>query len=122
VTRIYVNRADNHVSDARLKYRIRARGGASFCGARFQSNVKRRPSGHGRGKITEAFNLSVIAARSSMMSSCHDLVVDNEDRAHGWIRAGLTKRLLCLVERRTHELFVSSSIHRFETSIVALAY
>jgi hypothetical protein len=35
VTRIYVNRADNDVADSRLKYRIGARSGASFCGTRF---------------------------------------------------------------------------------------
>jgi hypothetical protein len=117
VTRIYVNRADNHVSDSRLKYRICARSSASFCGARFQGNVKSRPSGHGRGEIAEAFNLSVIAAGSSMVPSCHDSVADDEDCAHRGIRAGPAKRLLCFVERRAHELFASFSIHRFETSI-----
>jgi hypothetical protein len=56
----------------------------------------------------------MIATRSSMVPFCHDSVADNEDRAHGGIRASLTKRLLCLVERRAHELFVSFYRHRFE--------
>jgi hypothetical protein len=114
MTRIYINRPDNHVSDSRLKYRVCARSSASFCGAGFQSNVKSRPSGHRRTEIAKALNLSVIAARSSMMSPRHDSVADDERRAHDGIRASLTKRFLCFVDRRAHELFVSSSIHRFE--------
>jgi hypothetical protein len=120
VTRIYINRTDNHISDSRLKYRMCARTGASFCGARFQSNVKRGSSRHRRGEIAEAFNLGVLAAGPSMMSSRHDPVTDDENRANRGVRASLTERLLCLVERGTHELFVSFSIHRFETSIVVL--
>src|SRR5207237_2576272 len=69
VTRIYVNRPNNHVSDSRLKYRICARSSASFCGARFQSNVKRSARRHSPGEIAEAFNFSVIAAGPSMVSS-----------------------------------------------------
>jgi hypothetical protein len=70
--------------------------------------------------MAEAFNLSVIAPGSSMVSSRHDSVADNENRANRGVRASLTKRLLCLFERSAHELFVSFSIHRFETSIVVL--
>jgi hypothetical protein len=70
--------------------------------------------------MAKAFNLSVIAAGPSMMSSRHDPVTDDKNRANRGIRASLTERLLCLVERHPHELFVSCSIHRFETSIVVL--
>jgi hypothetical protein len=70
--------------------------------------------------MAKAFNLSVIAAGPSMMSSRHDPVTDDKNRANRRIRASLTKRLLCLLDGRAHELFVSFSIHRFETSIVVL--
>jgi hypothetical protein len=63
----------------------------------------------------------MIPTRFPMMSLCHDSVADDENCSNGGIRAGLTKRLLCLVECRAHELFVPFSIHRFEKSIVALA-
>ena len=69
----------------------------------------------------KAFNLSVIAAGSSMVSSRHDSIADDENRSNRRIRASLAERFLCLVERGAHELFVSFSIHRFETSIVVLA-
>jgi len=97
VTRIYVNRADNDVPDSRLKYRICARSSASFCGTRFQRNVKRGPGGQWRTEIAKAFNLSVIAAGCPVMSSRHDSIADNENRANRGIWASLTERLLCLV-------------------------
>jgi hypothetical protein len=109
---IHVNRADNHVSDSSLEYRICARSGASFCGARFQGNVKRCTDGHGCAEIAEAFNLSVIVARSSMMSLCHDSVADDENCAHRGIRAGPAKRSFCFFQRGAHELFVSFGLHR----------
>jgi len=121
VARIYVNRADNHVSDSSLNYRICAASSASFCGAWLKSNIKRSARRHSPGEIAEAFNLSVIAAGPSMVSSRHNPVVDDENRANRGIRASLTKRLLCLLERSAHELFVSSSIHCFETFIIVLA-
>jgi hypothetical protein len=71
--------------------------------------------------MAKAFNLSVIVAGPSMMSSRHHPVTDDENRANRGIRAGLTKPLLCLAECRAHELFVSFSIHRFDRCIVALA-
>jgi hypothetical protein len=120
VSRIYVHRANNYVSDSSLEYRICARSGASFCGARFQSNVERRASRNRSTEIAETFNLGMIAARSSMVPLCHDSVADDEDCAHRGIWARLTERLPRLIERRAHELFVSFSIHRFETSIVVL--
>jgi hypothetical protein len=121
VTRIYINRADNHVSDSSLEYGICARTSASPCGTRLQSDIKRGASRHPCAKIAEAFNLGMIAARSSMMALRHDSIVDDEDRANRGIRAGLTKRFLCFVECRAHELFVSFSIHRFDRCIVVLA-
>ena len=120
MTRIYVNRADNDVSDSRLKYSICAWKSASFCGARFQCNVKRRSDGWWRTEIAKAFNLRVLAAGSPMMSSLDDSIADNENRANRGIRASLTKRLVCLFQCSAHELFVSSPIHCFETSIVVL--
>jgi hypothetical protein len=119
--RIYINRSDNHVPDARLKYRFRAGSSVSSCGARLESNVKRSPRGHRCGEIAKAFDLSVIAARSSMVSFCHNSVANDEDRSHRGIRAGLTKRFHCLVQRGAHEPFVSFSIHIFETSIIVFA-
>src|SRR4029077_6993266 len=121
MTRIYVNRADNDVSDSRLKYRICAWESASFCGARFQRNVKRGPGGQWRTEIAKAFNLSVLAADSPMTSSRDDSIANNENRANRGIRASQTERFLCLVECRAHELFVSCSIHRLGKSIVVLA-
>jgi hypothetical protein len=118
VTRIYVNRANHDVSDSRLEYRICARSSASFCGARFQRNVKRGSGGQWRTKIAKAFNLSVIAAGPAMMSSRHDSIADDQNRANGGIRAGLTERFLCLAKRCAHEPFVSCSIHCFRKSIV----
>src|SRR5262249_15917425 len=118
--RIYVDRTDNHVPDTSLEYCICAGSSASLCRAWFQRDVKRGMNRHRRGQITEAFNLSVIAARPSMMSSGHDSIADDQDRSNRRIRAGLTERLLCLVERGAHKLFVSFSIHCFETSIVVL--
>jgi hypothetical protein len=114
VTRIYIDRADNDVSDSSLEYCICTRSSTSFCGARFQRNVKRRPGGYGRGEIAEAFNLSVIATRSPMMSFCDDSIVNDKNCADRGIGARLTERLPRLIERRAHELFVSCSIHRFE--------
>jgi hypothetical protein len=64
--------------------------------------------------MAKAFNLSVIAAGPSMVSSRHDPVADDENRANRRIRASLAKRLLCLLECSAHELFVSFSIHRFD--------
>ena len=55
-----------------------------------------------------------------MVSSRHDSVTDDENRANRRIRARLAERLPCLVKRGTHELFVWFSIHRFETSLVVL--
>jgi hypothetical protein len=121
VTWIHVNRANNHVSDSSLENRVCARSSASFCGARFQRNIKRGPGGHPRGEIAEAFNFSVLATRFPMMSLCDDSIVNDQNCANRGIRAGLTERLPRLAERRAHKLFVSSSIHRFETSIVVLA-
>jgi hypothetical protein len=121
VTGIYVNRADDDVSDSRLKYRICAWKSASFCGARFQCNVKRRSDGWWRTEIAKAFNLSVLAAGSPMMSSRDDSIADYENRANRGIRASLAERFLCLVECRVHELFVSCSTHRLGKSIVGLA-
>jgi hypothetical protein len=121
VARIYVNRADNDVFDSRLKYRICAWSSASFCGARFQRNVKRGPGGQRRAEIAKAFNLSVIAAGSPVMSSRHDSIADDENRSNRGIRASVTERFLCFGKRRAHELFISCSIHRFGKSIVVLA-
>src|SRR6267143_1036057 len=121
VTRIYIDRAENHVSDSRLEYRVCTRSSASFCGARLESHVQRRASRHTCTEMAKAFNLSVIAAGPSMVSSCHDSVTDDENSANRGVRASLTKRLLCLVECRAHELFVSFSIHRFDRCIVVLA-
>jgi hypothetical protein len=122
VARIYINRADNHVFDSRLKYCICARTSASFCGARFQRDVKRGLGGHGRGEVAKAFNLSVIMARFSMMSFCNDSIVNDEDRSNSGIGAGLAEPLPGLVERRAHELFVASGRHRFERSVIVPAY
>jgi hypothetical protein len=120
VTRIHVNRTDNHVSDSGLEYRICTRSSASFCGARFQRNVKRRPGGHRRGEIAEAFNLSMITTRSPMMSFCDNSIVNDKHCSDRGIGARLTECLPGLVERRAHKLYVSFSIHRVETSIVVL--
>jgi hypothetical protein len=113
--RVYVNRADNNISDASSEYRVCAPAGAPFCGARFESNIQRRASRHACTETAQAFNFSVITACSSMMSFCHDSVADDENCANRGIGASLTERLLCLVEGRAHELFVSCSIHRFDT-------
>jgi len=97
VTRIHVNRADNHISDSSLEYRVYARTSASFCGARLESHVQRRASRRRCTEMADAFNLSVIAARCSMMSFCYDSVVNDQNRSDCWIRARLTQRLLCFV-------------------------
>jgi hypothetical protein len=117
---IHVSRADNHVSNSSLEYCICARSSASFCGARFQRNVKRGPGGHGRGEIAEAFNLGVIATGLPMMTFSDDSITDDQNRSDGGIGAGVTERLPRLVERSAHELFVSFALHWFEKSIVVL--
>jgi hypothetical protein len=63
----------------------------------------------------------VIASGHSMMAFRHDSVADDEDGAHSGIRASLTKRFLCFVQRRAHELFVSSSIHQAVWFLAALS-
>jgi hypothetical protein len=55
-----------------------------------------------------------------MMPFRHNSIADNENRSNGGIRTGLAERLFCLLERCPHELFVSSSVHRFDSSIVVL--
>jgi hypothetical protein len=113
VARIYISCAYNYVSDSSFEYGSCTRSGASFCGARFQRNVKGGPGGQWRTEIAKAFNLRVIAAGSSMMSPRHNSIADDENRSNCGIRASLTERFLCLVKCRAHELFVSCSIHRF---------
>ena len=61
--------------------------------------------------MAEAFNLSMIAARSPVVSFCDDLIVDDENGPDRGIRARLTKRLPRLVECSAHELFVSVGCH-----------
>jgi hypothetical protein len=70
-------------------------------------------SGNRRAKIAETLNLSVIATCSSMMSFRHNLIINDKNRSDYGVRASLTERLLCFLECHAHELFVSSSIHRF---------
>jgi hypothetical protein len=69
----------------------------------------------------KAFNLSMIAAGPPMMSSRHDSIAYDQNRAYDGIRASLTERFLCLAKGRAHELFISCFIHRFTKSIVAAA-
>ena len=52
---------------------------ATFCGAWLQRNVKRGPGGHRRSEMAEAFNLSVIAARSPVVSFCDDSIVNDKN-------------------------------------------
>jgi hypothetical protein len=109
--RIYIYRADNHIPDTSLEYSIGARSGAPFCGAWFEGYVQRGIPGHRRSEIPEAFNLSVIVTCSPMMSFRHNSISDDENRPNRWIGTSLTERLLCLVERGAHELFVSFFVH-----------
>jgi hypothetical protein len=122
VTRIHVDRAYNNISDTSFEYCIGACASASLRGTRFERNVERGTRGNRRCETAEAFNLSVIATGSSMMSLGYDSIVDNEESSDSGVGTSLTERLLCLVERRAHELFVSFSIHLFETSIVVVAH
>src|SRR5437867_10534004 len=70
-------------------------------------------SGNRRAEIAETLNLSVIATCSSMMSFRYNLIINDKNRSDCGVRASLTERLLCFLECDAHELFVSSSIHRF---------
>jgi len=114
VARIYISCAYNYVSDSSFENGSCTWSSASFCGARFQRNVKGGPGGQWRTEIAKAFNLRVIAAGSPMMSSRHNSIADDENRSNRGIRASLTERFLCLIKRRAHELLVSCSIHRLK--------
>src|SRR6516164_7949839 len=70
-------------------------------------------SGNRRAQIAETLNLSVIVTSSSMISFRHNLIINDKNRPDCGVRASLTERLLCFLECYAHELFVSSSIHRF---------
>jgi hypothetical protein len=96
VPRIYVNRADNNISNTCAKYRICAWCCAPRGRARLQSNEQRGARGHGRTEIAETLNLSVIATRFPMVPFGYYSIVYDQHRSHSWIRAGLAKRLFCL--------------------------
>jgi hypothetical protein len=77
MTRIYVNRADNDVSDSSLQYCLCAWTSTSGCGAGLKSYVQGRASRHTRSEIAKAFNLSVIATRSPVVPFGHDSIFDD---------------------------------------------
>jgi hypothetical protein len=89
VARIYVNRADNHVSNTSVEYRICARSSAPRSRARLERDVQRGARRRGRAKIAETLNLSVIATRFAMMSFRYYSIVYDQNRSNGWIRARL---------------------------------
>jgi hypothetical protein len=68
--RIYIHCTDYYVLYSRLENRVGAWAGKADSGTRLQSNVKRGRSGHGAAEITEAFDFSMFASCSSVMSFC----------------------------------------------------
>jgi hypothetical protein len=114
VPRVYVNRADNDISNTCAKYRICAWSSAPCCRARLQSNEQRGARGHGRTEIAETLNLSVIATRFPMVPFRYYSIVYDQNRSNSRIRARLAERLLCLVQRSAHELLVAFGRHCFE--------
>src|SRR4029077_21068243 len=91
VPRVYVNCADNHLSNASADYRICAWSSAPRGRTRLQSNVQRSARRHGPTEIAETLNLSVIATRSPMVPFRYYTVVYDQNRSHSRIRAGLAK-------------------------------
>jgi hypothetical protein len=94
VTRIYIHRSGDNIFYAGLNNCIRAWGCAPECGAGFQSDVECGASGHFSAECAQAFNLSMFVARSSMMAFCNDPIVNHQNCADSWIRAGLPYRFL----------------------------
>jgi hypothetical protein len=95
VTRIYVNRADNNVSDSTLKYCIRAGSSAPSGGAWFQSDIKRSPRRNRRVEIAKTFNLSVRAPCFPMVTFRYNPIVNDQNRSDRGIRARPAEPLLC---------------------------
>jgi hypothetical protein len=114
VPRVYVNRADDDVFDSCGEYRTCAWSSAPRGRARLQSNVQRRLRWHGRTEISETLDFRMIAPSFPMVSFGYHSIVYDQHRSHSRIRAGLAKRLFCLAQRSTHELFVSLCRHCLE--------
>src|SRR6266487_1219305 len=97
VTRVYVSRSDNHVSNPSAKYCICAWCCAPHGRTRLERNVQRGPRRHGRTEIAETLNLSVIATRFPMASFRYYSIVYDQNRSNSRIRACLPERLFCLL-------------------------
>jgi hypothetical protein len=76
VTRIYINRTDNDISNTGAEYRICARSSATNRGTRLQGDIQRAPRGHRCTEIAEALYLSVLAPRFPMAPFRYYAVVD----------------------------------------------
>jgi hypothetical protein len=96
VPRVHVNCADHDASNASLEYRVCAWSSAPGRGTWLQSNVERASCRYGRIEIAQTLNLSVIAARFSMMSFRDYSIVNDEHCANCRVRARLAERLLGL--------------------------
>jgi hypothetical protein len=97
VPRIYVSRADDDVSNTSAEYCICARSSAPRGRTRLQGNVQHGPRRHRRTEIAKALDLSVIAARFSMVSFRYYPIVYDQNRSNSRIRACLAERLFRLV-------------------------
>jgi hypothetical protein len=111
VPRVQVNRADNHTLDSSLQYRICAGGSAPGRGAWLESDIQSCASGNTAAEMAKAFNLSVIAARFSMVPPRYDSIVNDQNRSDCRIGTCPTKGFPGLIECRPHELFISIALH-----------
>ena len=93
VTWIYVDGADNYVSDSSLEDCVCARGRAPDCGTGFQSNIQCSASRNGGSEIAQAFDLSMVVASSAMVAFCYYPIVNDQNGSDSGIR---TCASLCL--------------------------
>jgi hypothetical protein len=107
MVRIHVHRADNYCPDSSLENRFGARSSAPNRGTGFERNVEGCASRHFRAEVSETFDLSVFMTRSSVMSFCHNAIVNDQHCADSGIGARLTLCFFGFLQRLAHELFIS---------------
>lgn len=121
MARIYVDSSDNDFPDARFQNRVGTGRRTPDCGTGLKRNVERRASRDIRTEAAQALNLRMLTACSSVASSCHYPVVNDQNRADRRIGASLTMRFSGFSKRFAHESFVALSIRRHGARCIILA-
>src|SRR4029453_10063282 len=73
------------------------------CGTGFECNVERCASRHVGAEVAQTLDLSVVVASSSMMSSCHYPIINDQYRADSGIGARLALGFFGFFLRLAHE-------------------